>query len=160
LSRQSAARLVPLALAVLAAAACARTQGATDARPRAASIRVRTAPVVSKDVVYGISALGSLEAQELVQVTAEVEGAVSQVLFHEGDRVTPQTVLLRIDPDRYRLEAERAEANYRKAVADAARARQDLERREQLAREQLVPAEELNRSRSETEGLDAEAAAK
>lgn len=159
MSRPFASRLVPVALVVLGAAACARTQGATSQRPRAAAIAVRTAPVVSKDVVYGISALGSLEAQDLVQVTAEVDGAVSEVLFQAGDRVTPQTVLLRIAPDRYRLEADRAEANYRKAVADAARAGQDLERREQLAREQLVPVEELNRSRSETEGLEAEAAA-
>ena len=46
----------------------------------------------------------------MVQVTAEVEGVVSDVRFHEGDRVGPATVLLRIDPDRYRLEAERAKA--------------------------------------------------
>ena len=54
-----------------------------------------------------------------MQVTAEVEGAVAEVRFHEGDRVGPQTVLARIDPDRYRLEAQRAEASYRKARADA-----------------------------------------
>jgi RND family efflux transporter MFP subunit len=115
--------------------------------------------VVSEDVVYSIKAIGSLEAEEVTQVTAEVEGAVSEVGFHEGDRVAPGTVLLRIDPDRYRLEAARAEATYRKAVADAERAKADLERREALAREQLVAMEELNRSRAETAQLQAEAAA-
>ena len=70
----------------------------------------------------------------MVQVTAEVEGAVGEVHFHEGDRVTPETVLLRIDPDRYRLEAERAEAAYKKAWPTAPRAQADLERREALAR--------------------------
>ena len=68
-------------------------------------------------------------------------------------------MLARIDPDRYRLEAERAEATYRKALADEQRARIDLERREALARDQLVAAEELNRSRGENERLAAESAA-
>jgi multidrug efflux system membrane fusion protein len=112
-----------------------------------------------RDVVYRVRALGSLEAEEMVQVTAEVEGAVAQVLFHEGDRVTAETVLARIDPERYRLEAARAEAAHRKAVADRERAQSDMERRETLAKDQLVAAEELNRARTETERLAAEAAA-
>jgi RND family efflux transporter MFP subunit len=148
-----------LILLSLGGAACKATQGAAPARPQARAITVRTAPVVSEDVVYSIKAIGSLEAEEVMQVTAEVEGAVTEVLFHEGDRVGSESVLLRIDPERYKLEAARAEATYRKAVADADRARADSDRREALAREQLVAAEELNRSRAETAQLQAEAAA-
>ncbi|HET8644119.1 MAG TPA: efflux RND transporter periplasmic adaptor subunit, partial [Vicinamibacteria bacterium] len=120
---------------------------------------VRAAPVAVQDVVYEIKAIGSLEPEELVQVTAEVQGAVSEVRFNEGDRVGRDTVLARIDPERYRLEAERAEAGYRKALADAESARSILARREALARDQLVAAEELNRSRAESDQLIAEAAA-
>jgi len=120
---------------------------------------VRVAPVAVQDVVYQIKSLGSLEAEALVQVTAEVEGAVSAVLFHEGDRVNRDTVLLRIDPDRYRLQAEQAEATYRKALADQNRALRDRERREALFKDQLVAVEEMNRSLGETERLSAEAAA-
>ncbi len=115
--------------------------------------------VKAEDVTYRVKALGSLEAEELVQVHAEVDGAVTAVEFHEGDRVTPESVLVRIDPERYRLEAERTEATYKKALADQHRAEADLERREELAREQLVAAEELNRARQEAERLTAEAAA-
>jgi multidrug efflux system membrane fusion protein len=110
-------------------------------------------------VVYEIKAPGTLEAEELVQITAEVEGAVKDVRFHEGDRVDRGTVLLRIDPERYGLELRRAEANYQRAVADARRAVSDLSRREQLAEEQLVAAEELNRARQEAERLEADAQA-
>lgn len=122
-------------------------------------MRVRTAPVATRDVVYSVQALGSLEAEELVQVTAEVDGAVSAVLFHEGDRVTRDSVLLRIDPDRYQLEARRAEANHAKAAADARRAQQELTRREALFAEKLVALEELNRAHAEAERLAGEAAA-
>jgi multidrug efflux system membrane fusion protein len=92
-------------------------------------------------------------------VTAEVSGAVAEVLFHEGDRVTPETVLLRIDPDKYRLEAVRAEAAHRRALADWQRADADMKRREALAQDELVAAEELNRARQETERLAADVAA-
>jgi membrane fusion protein, multidrug efflux system len=154
---------VPGALLVAAAltfAAC--KSGQTAASPRGAGPRaltVRAAPVVVQDVVYEIKAIGSLEPEELVQITAEVQGAVADVRFNEGDRVGTDTVLARIDPDRYRLEAERAEATYRKALADEQRARTDLARREELARAQLVAAEELNRSKGENDRLAAESAA-
>jgi multidrug efflux system membrane fusion protein len=152
---------VVVLLAAAAAGACGRSQGAPAPGAPAASraLRVRTRPVAVREVVYRIKALGSLEAEEFVQVTAEVEGAVATVQFDEGDRVTPRTVLARIDPARYRLEAERAQATYQRAMADQRRSEADLQRREELAREQLVAAEELNRSREETERLKAEASA-
>jgi multidrug efflux system membrane fusion protein len=115
------------------------------------------APVVAQDVVYEIKAPGSMEAEELVQITAQVEGQVTGVQFHEGDRVGRGTVLLRIDPDRYRLELARAEANYQRTLADSRRAAADLVRREELARENLVAAEELNRARQEADRLTADA---
>jgi multidrug efflux system membrane fusion protein len=68
-------------------------------------------------------------------------------------------VLARIDPDRYRLEAARAEAAHRRAVADFHRAEADLARREALAKDNLVAEEELNRAQQETERLAADVAA-
>jgi RND family efflux transporter MFP subunit len=149
--------ILPILLAILAAG-CGSGAGSA-AKPAAQGVPVRTAVVAAQDVVYSIKAIGSLEAEEVMQVTAEVEGAVSDVAFHEGDRVGPDTVLVRIDPERYRLEAARAEATHQKAVSDAERAKADQDRREALAQQQLVAVEELNRSRAETGNLTAEAAA-
>ena len=120
---------------------------------------VKAGPVQSMDVVYKIQSLGTLEADELIQITAEVDGALTEVRFREGDRVAPDTVIALIDPERYRLEAERAEANYQKAVSDQARAQADFDRREALALDNLLSVEELNRSRTENQGLAAQAAA-
>lgn len=130
----------------------------SGARSAAQSLPVRTAPVAARDVVYTVQALGSLEPDEVVRITAEVSGAVKEVLFQAGAEVTPDTVLARIDPDRYRFEADRAEAAHRMAVADWKRAEADRDRREALAREQLVAAEELNRVRQEAERLAADTA--
>jgi multidrug efflux system membrane fusion protein len=108
---------------------------------RARTIRVRTAPAKSQNVIYQVTALGSLEAAEVVQVTAEVEGAVTEIRFHEGDRVSQETVLVLIDPERYRLEASRAEAAHAKAQAELKLAGEEAKRRERLSAEQLVPVE-------------------
>jgi multidrug efflux system membrane fusion protein len=116
---------------------------------------VRLASVAVQDVVHQIKALGSLEAEDMVQVTAQVEGVASDVRFREGDHVSPATVLLRIDPDRYRVEAERARALKDQAAADLERSRADLARRESLSASQLLSTEELTRSRGETARLEA-----
>ncbi len=158
MSKKTTLAILPL---VLTALACGRSQEAARGATGPRALRVRAAQVAVRDVVYRVSAVGSLEADELVQVTAEVEGAVTGIRFREGDRVTPDTVLAEIDPERYRLEAARAEATYRKTVADHERVEAELKRREELAREQLVAIEELNRAKQEAESQGAsEAGAK
>ena len=156
-----ATRLLVLMLVAALPVACksGAEQGGGGGASGSRALKVRMAPVAARDVVYKVQALGSLEAEELVQITAEVSGAVSEVRFHEGDRVTPETVLLRIDPERYRLEADRAAAAYRRSQADWRRAESDMRRREALEKDQLVAAEELNRVRQETERLAADTAA-
>lgn len=148
-------------LAVFPAAVLAGCGGSTAApagRPSTRALVVRMAPAETQDVAYEIKALGTLEAEELVQVTAEVEGAVSDVRFHEGDRVGTGTVLAHIDTERYGLELKRAQANLRQAQAEADRSQADEERRKALAAEKLVAPEELQRAHADTERLAAIAA--
>ena len=133
--------------------ACGSGTDAAANRQQRPALRVRVAPVAVQDVVYQIKSLGQIEAQDMVQVTAQVEGVVTDVRFREGDRVGPGTVLLRIDPDRYRLEAERAQAVLEQSRAEQERAGADLRRREALAQNDLLSAEELNRSRSDSTRL-------
>lgn len=151
--------------AVVVVVACGMSPGcggggdSASTRKAGRNLAVVTATVAARDVVYEVRALGSLEPEELVQITAEVGGAAKEVLFNAGDHVGADTVLVRIDPERYRLEAARSEAAHRRAIADWKRSESDLLRREALAKENLVAAEELNRARQETERLAADAAA-
>jgi multidrug efflux system membrane fusion protein len=147
--------LLVFALAATLGAACGKGNDPAARQRQRPALRVRVAPVAVQDVVYQIKSLGQIEAQDMVQVTAQVEGVATDVRFREGDRVGPGTVLLRIDPDRYRLEAERAEATLEQARAEQDRAGADLKRREALAQNELLSAEELTRSRSESTRLTA-----
>lgn len=148
--------LLFLALAVPALApGCGGGDDAAAGRPQRPALQVRVAPVAVQDVVYQIKSLGQIEARDVVQVTAQVEGVATDVRFREGDRVGPDTVLLGIDPDRYRLEAERAKAVLGQSTAERGQAEADLKRREALAANELLSAEELTRSRSDSARLAA-----
>jgi multidrug efflux system membrane fusion protein len=142
------------------------SDGATGASAPAAAkgavapsrvFRVATAPVSLRDVTYTIEAIGSIEAEEEIQVVAGVEGLVTSVRFREGDDVTPETVLATIDPERFRVQAERAKANYDKIEAQYRLALSDLTRREELAKQvpPLVSEEEMERARQEAQRLRA-----
>jgi membrane fusion protein (multidrug efflux system) len=155
------------ALAALSLAACGGDGRATPAAPAATSektavppVRVATAPVEVRDVASSLQAPGSIEAEEEIQVVAAVEGVVTRVDFHEGDRVSPKSVLAEIDPERYRLQAERAKARYDQTEALRQQAESELKRREELLRQTppLVSAEELERARQELERQRAAAA--
>ncbi|MDL1951442.1 efflux RND transporter periplasmic adaptor subunit, partial [Acidobacteria bacterium ACD] len=152
-------KLFAVAAACAVLAGCQGGGAAATSRKGGKGLAVRAAPVAPRDVAYEVRVLGSLEPEELVQIPAEVGGAAKEVRFNAGDRVTAETVLVRIDPERYRLEAERADAAFRKAVADWKRSESETRRREALAVDSLVSPEELNRARLETERLAADAAA-
>jgi RND family efflux transporter MFP subunit len=154
MSRRLLTHALPL---VLLASGCGKGGELQTSRSISQAVAVRAAPVEVADVVYKVHALGALEAEEIMQVTAEVEGAVSEVRFNEGDRVGPDTVLCLIDPDRYRVAGEQAEAAYKKSLADAHRAQDDWRRQQQLAEQKLVSEAELIRAKQEAERLAADA---
>jgi multidrug efflux system membrane fusion protein len=116
---------------------------------------VEVVPVAGQPVEYAITAVGSVDAFEIVQVTARVAGAVEAVHFREGDRVKEGAVLVEIEPGRYRLSVQEAEAAVARAEAALAEAETGLSRREgaNATNAGLIPGEELDawRTRVATE---------
>jgi multidrug efflux system membrane fusion protein len=106
---------------------------------------VETVRVQNRAVVYSISAVGSVEAFEKVQVTARVAGVVEKVRFAEGSRVSGGQVLVEIEPQRYSLAVESAQASYSKATAAKSDAGAGLQRRETVDKQNpgLIPGEEI-----------------
>ena len=86
---------------------------------------IRSEQVSTRAVRYEIRTNGTVEAQDIYRVDVQVPGMVEGVDFKEGDLVTPKTILFRISPQTYQLAAQKAEAAYRKTLADLA----DSERR-------------------------------
>jgi multidrug efflux system membrane fusion protein len=106
---------------------------------------VEVEQVKVQSLVYTVNAVGSIEAFEKVQVTARVAGVVDRVLFAEGDYAEVGKVLVEIEPERFKLAVEAAQAAYDKALASKADAEAGLKRRETVVSETpgLIPGEEI-----------------
>ena len=71
---------------------------------------VETALVTPQTVTDRFEAVGTLEAGESIEVTAEIDGAVESIPFSEGSYIRRGTVIARIDDDQLAAELARAEA--------------------------------------------------
>ncbi len=139
--------LLVLLLAAGTAAGCGKGSGSgagTTGKPGAGAaggasgtspaivFPVEVMTVSSRPVEYTVSAVGSVEAFETVQVTARVAGVVDRVHFAEGNTVSPGQALAEIEPDRYRVQVDSAKATLAGAEASLADAQAGLKRREQV----------------------------
>lgn len=124
------------------------------------SFPVEVQPVRSQKVEYTVNAVGSVEAFEQIEVTSRVAGAVERVRFVEGQSVRKGDVLVEIEPERYRLTVQSAQANYEKAQASLNEAQAGLRRREQASANNpgLIPAEEVETWRTRTRTAAAQVA--
>jgi membrane fusion protein, multidrug efflux system len=99
------------------------------ARGTAVEFPVEVAPIDMREIGYVITAPGSINAFEQVQVTARVAGAVDKVSFTEGANVTQGQVLATIESDRYQVAVDQAKAALDKSNASEAQAEAQLARR-------------------------------
>lgn len=128
--------------------------------PGAMMFPVETITVEEQAVTYSINAVGSVEAFEVVQVTARVAGVVDKVRFAEGTQVRTDQVLVEIEPERYKLAVESARAAWEKAKAAKADAEAGLQRRQQVVEKNpgLIPGEELETWRTRVRTAEADVA--
>lgn len=157
-----------LSLAVFFPLACSKKAGSGAAAGGAAGGRgrgeiefpVEVAKVEARSVEYAVSAVGSVEAFERVEITARVPGAIDRIHFAEGNLAGPGTLLVEIEPERYRLAVRSAQATLEKAQAGEAEARAGLARREAVNAKNpaLVKEEDLDAWRTRVSTAKAEVA--
>jgi RND family efflux transporter MFP subunit len=106
---------------------------------------VEVAPLEKRQVEYDVTAPGSIDAFQQVQITARVAGAVDAVSFTEGQEVQVGQVLATIESERYQVALDQARAQVAKAEATAKEAQQAVERRQDASKAHpgLIPGEEL-----------------
>lgn len=109
-------------------------------------------PVEAKKVTYLVTAPGTLEAFERVQVTARVAGVVDRVAFKEGQEIKKGDVLVVIDSERYWLAVKSAQAAVDKTEASLKDSEAMVARREAASglTPGLIPGEELETYRSKS----------
>jgi membrane fusion protein, multidrug efflux system len=152
-------RLVPGAVAyrlaaVLAIAlALSGCKGGNDAQAKEAekgpdAVPVEVSEAARRTIAASYSNTANLEPVAESQVVAKTSGVALQVLVEEGQAVRAGQVLVRIDPDRARLQVAQSNAQLRKLEANYQRA-------QQLAAQQMVSANDLDQLRYDLENARA-----
>ena len=118
---------------LLAVATPALAQGGPPALP------VTVAAPAKRQVVDWVEFPGRFEATAMVEVRAQVSGALQTAPFRDGAIVKPGDVLFVIDPRRFEAAVRQARANVEVAQTRLDLARADLERAQDLSRTGNIP---------------------
>lgn len=108
--------------------------------------------IEAKKLAYVVTAPGTIEAFERVQVTSRVAGVVDKVAFTDGQEVKKGDVLVVIDSERFRLAVNSSKAALEKAQAAQKDVEAQVNRREGAMEQHpgLIPGEELETYRTKT----------
>jgi membrane fusion protein (multidrug efflux system) len=117
--------------------------------PQPAPLPVDTVVVEPRNVPLRPTFLGQTEASQVVEIRSRVRGFLLERAFEEGATVRQGQVLFRIDPKPFQAELDMARASLGSAEARLARARQELQRYEQLFARNTATANELDQIRTE-----------
>ncbi len=134
-------------------------KGADKSKSPAPGFKVRTVAVKSVDLPLSIIAVGTLEPNEEVMVSAEVSAKLTGLFVDEGDEVARDQALVVLDEEKFVLERDRAGAELDQRGAELAFAEKDLVRKSGLLREGTVSQEDYDSALSRRDALTSALAA-
>jgi HlyD family secretion protein len=124
---------------------------------------VTTQPFSRGDIVESVSATGTLEAVETVEVGTQVSGVVRELYADFNSIVRKGQVIARLDPQLIQTQIEQQSANVLRAEADLERlkvaladSRQKLDRAQQLSAKDLIPRTDLESAQIDVQSAEAQ----
>jgi len=91
-------------------------------------ISVQTENVVKRTITQIVTATGKIQPEVQVKINAEVSGEIIALPVREGQRVSKGQLLVKIKPDAYQAQYERAQAALSKAESEHRRAKELFEK--------------------------------
>lgn len=121
----------------------------------AAKVPVRTALVTKKDMPVVVTGIGSVVPAASVIIRTRVDGQLDQVAFKEGQDVKAGQVLARLDARTYQAQLQQVQAQKAKDEALLANAQADLQRYNELIRDEATTRQTLETQKSLVRQLQA-----
>lgn len=127
-----------LAAATMAWTGCKKQSAPRGGQPpggfavQAVVIEAKVQPVSES-----LSLVGTIAANEIVEIKSETDGTVEKILFTEGQQVKQGDLLVQLDESKFAAAAAEAEANFKLSVANH-------ERSKQLFRDKLISQQEFD----------------
>ena len=152
------ARLSGLFAATISLAAYILIIGSGSAVAQGASPppAVSVVAVASRQVTETASFVGRVVAIDKVDVVARVSGFINERNFTEGQQVKTGDLLFRIEPDTYKAAVDQQTANLAKAKATEVNANLQLQRGQDLVRNQNIPQSEVDQRAANAQAAHAD----
>ncbi len=149
-SQPKLGRIVPaIGMAVLgglAASACSGGKGAAAQGPRGVPVKVEAAHQQSVDETSEYVA--TLRSRRSTAVMPQVDGQVTRIFVHSGDRVRLGTPLMQIDPEKQQATVRSVTDMVAAKRAALEYARQQFQRVSDLSRQGVVSGQDLDQART------------
>lgn len=144
-----------LLLSLFALSACGNKQSAQAASPIAAPGGGRPpAPVIvstveQRNVPVQITAIGNVEAYQMVQIRSQVNGQIEKIHFKEGQDVRKGQLLYSLDKRPFQAALEQAQGNLKRDEAQAANAKLQAGRYTALETQGVISREQADLQRTQ-----------
>lgn len=145
--------------ALLLAAGCSKPASNPNAAAAPQAFPVKVEVVQAQLVPQSTEYLATLKSRNAAALQPQVEGEVTKIFVHSGDRVAAGASILEIDPQRQQATVNNQEATYRSKQATLELNRIELERRKKLFAAQVISKSDLDTAQSayDTSKADVEA---
>jgi membrane fusion protein, multidrug efflux system len=105
-------------------------------------IPVTACTVAAADVPVFFSAIGTVQAYNMVTIKSRVDGQITKIAFAEGQEVKAGDPLIQIDPRPYQASLDQATANQEKDLANLANAQRNLARDAAILKSNLAVSQQ------------------
>jgi multidrug efflux system membrane fusion protein len=152
----SLSNLMAVVIGILMLISCSGNAEGERVTP-AAPVTVSAA--IMKDMPVVLSAIGTVEPYNTVDVRARVPGEITRIDFKEGQDVSQQDLLFTIDPRPYQAALEGALADLARDKARLKSAREDVRRYAELIAKDYVTSQAYDQMKANADALKATVAA-
>src|SRR5712692_3588776 len=120
-----------------------------------APVPITIAKAVQKSMPITIQGIGTVIAASTVSVRAQITGEMTSVNFKEGEDVEKGQVLVTLDKRPFDAALQQAQATLEKDMAQAANARSQAARYQDLLQRGITTHEQVDSMRTQAAALDA-----
>lgn len=148
--------VLPCTLLLLAfvSAGCGNQKAANADAPQAMPVKVRTAKAQKVD--DSSDYVATLKSRDSAVVMPQVEGIITQIFVHSGERVAAGAPMMQIDPRKQQATVKSQESATAAQIAQLKWAQQNYQRVSGLASAGVVSKQELDQSRATLDAAEAQ----
>jgi RND family efflux transporter MFP subunit len=148
------ASLLVLAGALLFSTACGNSKQANAAAPQAMPVKVQTAAAQKVDDTTEYVA--TLKSRDSAVVMPQVEGIITKIFVHSGERVADGAPMMQIDPEKQQATLKSQESATAAQLAQVKWAQQNYDRVKGLADAGVVSKQDLDQARATLDAAQAQ----